>query len=278
MLVSWMSFDLGLRGPKPVDVGALKVDAVQWTYLLLGLRDGHPDLLQMMRWGPWHGGGQKQVRGGTAKRIELVRIIPVRPGHETAARVFECVNTFATKTAADEQPRFEYPICQTIERDMPLPEKWLFGLESTARASLFFPPISAQPHLWHQLKRARSTKEVQRATTDIYHWLLAAVPGVRDISEFRIVLCDRAAELFRARDLWNYPRKERPTSDDKRIEFFAKAFAGLMLGKSPATATRKLARWKPPKLWVIEGEIKSVEQQRAISEKETHTRSVDEEK
>jgi hypothetical protein len=230
----------------------LKVNAVQWSYLLFGLRDGHNDLLQMMKWGPWHGGEQKQVRGGTAKRIELVRIIPVESGCETAARLFQAVNMFATKTPADENPRFEYPICQTMEKDIPLPKKWLFGLSSTERGILFFPPFSPQPHLWQQLKRARSIKRMQRTGTEIYDWLVTAVPGVRGLPEFKTALCDRAVELFDARDLWNYPRKQRRTSDDKRIEFFAKAFAGLMLGLAPATTTKKLARWRPPKLWIVD--------------------------
>ncbi len=53
--------------------------------------------------------------------------------------------------------------------------------------------------------------------------------------QFRRVLCDYPAELFKARKLWNYPRTDRPTSDDKRIEFFAEALAGLMMEVSPAT-------------------------------------------
>ena len=75
--------------------------------------------------------------------------------------------------------------------------------------------------------------------------------------QFRRALCDHPAELFKARKLWNYPYASRPTSDDKRIEFFAETLAGLMMEISPATATKKLTRWQPPRLWI--GEMKEIQ-------------------
>lgn len=231
----------------------LKLNAVQWFYILKGLRDGHPDLLQAMVWGPWQAAGEAQIRAGVAEMILLVRIIPDQQGrHETAARVLERIKMFARKTG-NEPPQFEYPLSQKIQQDTLLPDEWQFGLSSNQRGVLFFPPLPPQPYLWEQLKRSRSVKQMRRTTGEIYEWLLTAVPGVQNMPDFRTALCDRAGELFRARDLWNYPRagKKRPTSDDKRIEFFAKALAGLMLGVSPATATKKLANWDFPKLWVV---------------------------
>ena len=153
-------------------------------------------------------------------------------------------------TATDAPPTIEYPLHQTIERDLALPREWVFGFNSNERAYLFFPSFAPQPHLWEQLKRARSVKELRAATGEIYDWLTAAAPGVTRMPEFRAALHDGAGELLKARDLWNYPRKQRPSSDDKRVEFFAEALAGLMLGLAPATATKKLSRWNPPKLWL----------------------------
>jgi len=242
---------MGSRGPKPVDLGALKASAVQWFYLLLGLRDGHPDLLQKHVWGPWTGRAEKQFCAGRAERILLARIVPDNTGGEIARLVFQRLTTFANKTGADETPQIEYPLHQTLEQDAGLPQEWLFGLKSNERYSLFFPAVSPQPHLWKELKTPRSVKGVRRTGNDIYGWLAAVVPGVRNMPEFRRTLCDHPAELFRARKLWNYPSTDRPTSDDKRLEFFAETLAGLMLGVAPATATRKLSRWSPPKLWLI---------------------------
>jgi hypothetical protein len=227
----------------------LKAHAVQWTYILFGLRDGHPDLLEMMRWGPWHG-KTKQVRGGTAKKVLLVRIIPSEGGRETALRVFQAVNVLATRTIDDMNPQFENPICQTIEMDLNLPPKWRFGLSEYERAILFFPGLPAQPQLWRQLKRPESIKQLQHTGEGIHAWLSASVPGIQGTPQYREALCGHPAELFQARRLWNFPRTDRPSSDDKRIAFFAESLAGLMLGIAPATATKKLARWTPPRLWL----------------------------
>lgn len=227
----------------------LKVNAVQWTYILFGLRDGHPDLLEMMRWGPWRG-KTKQVRGGTATKVLLVRIIPRKGGRETAGRVFQAVNVLATRTADGMNPQFENPICQTIKMDLALPLKWRFGLSRYVLATLFFPGLPAQPQLWRQLKRPESLKQLQQTGEDIYAWLSASVPGIHSTPQFRDALCGHPSELFQARRLWNFPRTDRPSSDEKRIAFFAESLAGLMLGIAPATATKKLARWTPPKLWL----------------------------
>ena len=240
---------LGLRGPKSVKLAMLKVHAVQWTYFLFGLRDGHPDLLEMMRWGPWHG-KTKQVRGGTGKKVLLVRIIPREGGRETAARVFEAVNVLATRTADNMDPRFENSICQTIEMDLALPPKWRFGLSEFERATLFFPGLPAQPQLWRQLKKPESIKQLQQTSEEICAWLNASAPGIYSTPQFREALCGHTTELFQAPKLWNFPRTDRPSSDEKRIAFFAESLAGLMLGIAPATATKKLARWTPPKLWL----------------------------
>jgi hypothetical protein len=250
---SWTSFSwhVGSRGPKPIEIAALKVNATQWFYLLVGLRDGHPDLLQKHVWGPWTGDTGMQICAGRAERIPLVRIIPDGKGSETALVLFQRLTTFANKTAVDEQGQFEHPLYQTIEQDTVLSQKWLFGLRPSQHPSLFFPALSPQPHLWRKLKNPRSIKEVHQIGNAIYEWIVAAVPGVSTMREFRSAVCDHAAELFRARKLWNYPRTDRPTSDDKRLEFFAETLAGLMLGVAPATATKKLSHWSPPRLWLI---------------------------
>ena len=51
--------------------------------------------------------------------------------------------------------------------------------------------------------------------------------------------------ILQAKNLPHYPRAERPSSDDKRIDFLAKVFAGFAFGLAPLTATKRLSRWKP---------------------------------
>src|SRR5207302_1298121 len=147
---------MGRRGPKPVDLPALKVNAVQWTYLLFGLRDGYPDLLQRMQWGPWSG-KRKQLRAGRAEHIQFARVIP-QSGGETAALVFSIARMFARRNRPDDKAELEYPVHQTIERDLTLPQSWQFGLKPLERPSLFFPILLAQPQLWEELKRSEERR------------------------------------------------------------------------------------------------------------------------
>ena len=250
-MIDFLTSFMGRRGPKSVGLGLLRVRAVQWLYLLIGLRDGHADVLQKLRWGPWTGKSQRQICAGRAVRVQFARIIPDGTGRETVKRVFERLTTYANRAGTDDKPEIEYPIYQVIERDEDLPANGLFGLNPNEHPSLFFPAVGPEPDLWKQLKNPRSTKELKGTLESIYCWLIAAVPGVRNMPEFRRTLCDHTAELSRVRELWNYPAStDRPTSDDKRIEFFAKALAGLMFGRAPATTTKKLSRWRIPRLWI----------------------------
>ena len=89
-------------------------------------------------------------------------------------------------------------------------------------------------------------KDTKRAVNTIYRWMCDAA----DVFNTYRIPEGQEGGLYRATRLWNYPKdKGRPTSDNKRIEFFAKALAGLMLGISPATATKRLSHWKLPQLW-----------------------------
>ena len=69
-------------------------------------------------------------------------------------------------------------------------------------------------------------------------------------TEFPRVIRDHATELLRAKKGWNYPKKDRPKSDDKRVMFFAKILAGFMLGLSAGYATKRLAYWEWSKGWI----------------------------
>jgi hypothetical protein len=55
------------------------------------------------------------------------------------------------------------------------------------------------------------------------------------------ILYSHAEDFLRAKRLPHCPKSNRPRSDTKRIEFFAKVLAGLKLGIAPATATKRLA-------------------------------------
>ncbi len=154
---------MGLRGPHPVSIAALKARAVQWAYLLYGLRDGQPCPNEKIAWSGW---------------------------------------------------------------------RWL--------------PRGRLPNALLKAERESDLKEVAEG---IARWI-PPIPGYRD---FRNVLKKCGVELGAAKHLWFYPRDSvRPSSDHKRIDFFAKTLAGLMLGVAPATAAKKLSQRKLPKLWITD--------------------------
>jgi hypothetical protein len=100
-------------------------------------------------------------------------------------------------------------------------------------------PVFPRPDLWERWKNARSAEEMQRVCAQIARWMREDFHP-RWARELR----RHSAALFRAKaTLWTYPRSERPSSDQKRAEFFGKALAGLICGIAPATALKHLSRW-----------------------------------
>lgn len=109
--------------------------------------------------------------------------------------------------------------------------------------------IQQRSAAWGQLKRARTEKEIRRAAESIRRWA-QHVERSDWRTEFPRVISDHAKDLLRAKKAWNYPRKGRPKSDDKRVSFFAKVLAGFMFGLSPGYATKRLAYWNWSKDWI----------------------------
>lgn len=235
---------MGFRGPKPVDVGALRGLATQWGYILYGLRDGQSGLLATSTWRDWQANGQEQVREGTGSRILFARVHLGPDRSRILTRLVEQVVVEAKRKTNDDPSQLQilFPLKTTISG--PAPQ----GLEPGT--ILAFPPLPARPDLWQQLKIAKSTEKMQRTLSEIYGWLSTHWPSVQNDPRYCRVLCESAPKLQQAKKLWNYPSKKRPSSDEKRIEFLAKALAGLTLERLPATATTKLCRWRIPKLWL----------------------------
>ena len=54
---------------------------------------------------------------------------------------------------------------------------------------------------------------------------------------------DSIRALVKAKRFPHYPKNPRPSSDDKRLIFFAKVLAGLEHGLAPLSATKRLSHW-----------------------------------
>lgn len=110
-----------------------------------------------------------------------------------------------------------------------------------------------EPHLWKALKRAKSAAQVRRICRRSKDWLKWEWKGkgfyLRSPSACPKALHDHAAAFCRAKQDHRYPVSNRPSSDDKRIEYLARVMAGLSLVQpiAPSTAVDLLRKMKHEK-------------------------------
>jgi hypothetical protein len=98
--------------------------------------------------------------------------------------------------------------------------------------------IPDERHLWEQLKNARSARQVRVIYKKSEIWFRRhSRPWLQGIY-------DHADEFIRAKSNSRYPKSNRPSSDGKRIEYFARVMAGITLRIPPATAIDKLRKMK----------------------------------
>jgi hypothetical protein len=224
-------------GPKPADVDTLKTLAGMFTRIFLHLRDGRE--------------GRIFRTERTAKtKLQDGRVIPLKDrraqgglddggivdtGGETVAKIVPA--KAPEGLSRDGQARFAAKARKLLSKITTDPA-------FEARRIWIDYPVFARQDLWEHLKNARSAEEMQRVAAAVARWMR----GHHVHARWRRELQNHATDLFHAKEtLWNYPRSDRPTSEHRRAEFFGKALAGLILGKSPATASRILSRWSPLK-------------------------------
>ncbi len=92
------------------------------------------------------------------------------------------------------------------------------------------PPVFPSPKLGSRLNKTCSAAEVRKIADSIRR----KYPGLAS------VLYSHVEDFRAAKEPHNYPRSNRPGSDDKRAQIFSKVLAGLRLGIAPATATKQL--------------------------------------
>lgn len=222
-------------GPKPVDVDALKRHAGLFTRLFLHLRDGRAgEILRTDRV------AKTRLPEGRVISLKHYRESGglgdgeiVDTGGEVVAKIIAAKGPQGHSRA--EQSRFEAKTRKLLSQIVADPH-------FEAKRIWIDDPIFPRSDLWERLKDASSTEEMKRATAAIAHWMRSYAHP-----RWRRELQKYSADLFHAKGLWNYPRSNRPSSDNRRAEFFGKALSGLILGISPATATRRLMRWSPLK-------------------------------
>ncbi len=97
-----------------------------------------------------------------------------------------------------------------------------------------------EPDIWERLKRATNPEQVRTICSQSRHWLNAKR------SELGQILYKCAEQLLEAKADPAYPHSERGSSEKKRIQFLARAMAGVSVGMSPATGVDLLRKAKVP--------------------------------
>jgi hypothetical protein len=204
---------MGLRGPKPVDLGRLMDEAGHWATLFYALRDGQrPEVVGI------------ETKDRTIGRGELLLLLA------------RSATSPKAKAAREEMLR------KIRNKD------WNWVVSS---------PVMAAPEIWKRLKRARSAKDIQEVSRAIRRWASEYMPGEDWATRFPDALASQADKVLSAKRLPNYPKTNRARSDDKRIEFFSKVLAGLMLGIAPITAIKRLSHWHSQRDYIRKSSEKS---------------------
>jgi len=216
------------HGPREADGETLKTYAEQWRLQLLRVRDGQSGTLFRLR--------------GREKPVPVADILPANNKSQTLRALKE-----------------------------------LHDLRGKPGILWMRSPIFPEPELWQKLKNAENTDQIHEFLVGLEKWRLRQFPQKcaskkrGDVfltilasmrapafalskherkfgptwSRLIIAARENAGDVLMAKSLPHYPRKDRPSSDNKRIEFFAKVLGGLALGLAPATATKRLSHWRP---------------------------------
>ncbi len=249
-----------LRGrPMLANVEELLYYEHVWTQTFQGLRDGSSETQEDV---PGGYGATMLIR---STRPEQERLQVFKPGKKL--REFRA-DKILFRIFGDEPREFwahEIPAKRQEWQDRVRKEEQEFNALETGqeKASVRYPKIPGEPHLWEALKRARSAAEVRRICSRSKHWLKWERQGKwkdstgRERHWYRQSPCacpkalhDHAGEFCRALRDDRYPgggKQNRPSSDNKRIEYLARVMAGLSLLRpiSPATADDLLRKMKP---------------------------------
>jgi hypothetical protein len=220
-------------GPKPtVEREALQTEASNWACVLFILREGRVALLTAVQWG-----NETTVDGSAAVQLspEIKKQIAGTP-LENAEMLSTGRKTRTGKTLGAQT--YNYEEFEKMRNELP-------PRNDPGQPLVWYPPTQAAQDVWMNLKQSKSRRQMKDALGSFERWLNAtpAISGWRG-RPFPRNLSQYSDGLLDAKSLHNYPKAEkRPSSDDKRVLFFAKVLAGLRFGLSASYSTKKLSRW-----------------------------------
>ncbi len=100
--------------------------------------------------------------------------------------------------------------------------------------------VPGEVHIWNALKQAETPEEVRAAYAMSKYWFNPKWHGRVYVTR----IYEHAGLVIKAKNDSRYPRSDRPSSDDKRLEFFSVVMAGLTEERSPLTAVDLLRKYE----------------------------------
>jgi hypothetical protein len=198
------------RGPRSINFAELLRRAESMAASLYALFEGRPGFLVHSKGGVWK-----------TKQMALLREEELGRPDKVRERILEGQMQY-------EPLRFKMSVLIVPPTDQG--RKDAKALVRHNRHWRYTQDIVPRPEMWERLIKARSLADVRNIASRLRpdHPMLASM------------LHSYAGDFLRAKRLHNYPMSNRPSSEYKRIEFYARVFAGLSLGIAPATTTRRL--------------------------------------
>jgi len=166
------------------------------------------------------------------------------------------VERMGEPTRVIRQPKFDTTpdeIRQWRDRAQTEQDQFELAMHNPAMVPIRTTAIPSERRLWEALKRAKTGAQVRRIHTRSKIWLKPRLElpggGFFEYWPFRRVLYRDADRFCRAKLDPRYPgRDQRPSGDYRRIEYLARAMAGVTLRLAPSTAVEKLRKMKHPEL------------------------------
>jgi hypothetical protein len=202
-----------------------------WTETFRGLRDGTPAYQEEV----WDGGSTMLIKSTRPEKTTLTISEPGKP-----------MRGWSVETGVLKGQEFRPAERQQAEALMQREEKRFEDVAAgnkTVRVSR--DSIPPERHLWEALKRARTATEVQRICRRSKFWLKWEWTGelngkrwyCRSFYCCPSALYEYADKFCQAKEYSRYPKSSRPSSDDRKIVYFARVMAALSLSKPISFAT-----------------------------------------
>jgi hypothetical protein len=228
-----------MRGrPRRVNLRELSFYERLWTQTFRGLRDGSPPCQEEVL----DGGSMMLIKSARPKTTTLTIYEPGKPERH-----------WSVDTGVVKGQDFRSAERQQAEALMQKEEKRFEDVAAGKKTlRVLREAIPPERHLWEALKRARTAAEVRRICCRSRYWLRWEWTGELNGKRWYCrspylcpsALYDQAEAFCRAKEYSRYPKSSRPSSDDKKLAYFACIMSALSLRKpiSPATAEDLLRR------------------------------------